>query len=282
MIRVSFARPFLAALLVAGACKKSGDAASTTPPSDGAASAADDATEDRPATPPQEPDPPQLAEALAAYLRGDPEAVVAAVEPALPSWTGDGRIRARAVGHALLALARAEDVVEQAEAHAKAAADEAARLDDPEVAAYARLAEGIFALGVEEFDRAVAALEAAAGDDVPAQPRALARILLGQALIGRAYGPGGGSKLLRPEDLDAARKAYEAALAAAADTEAAPLLEGRAHEGLAAVAKYKGERDVLCAEAKLATERLTAGEATERLLEGPRLLAETSRCEQGG
>ncbi|RMG95417.1 MAG: hypothetical protein D6705_13710 [Deltaproteobacteria bacterium] len=271
----------LALLAAGGACKKDEVSTPTATPED-VASLGDGAAEAGPTDPPQDPDPPELRAAFEAYLRGDPEAAVAALDPVLGTWEGDGRIRARAMGHALLALARAEDVVEQAEPHARAASEEAAKLHDPEVTAHARLAEGVFALGVEHFDDAVAALEAAASAEAPAELRALAQILLGQARIGRAYGPGGGSKLLHPEDLDAARAAYEAALALADGTPTAALLEGRAHEGLAAVAKYKGEHEALCEHAAKASERLAAAEATERLREGPRLLAEAGRCEGAG
>ncbi len=280
MKRTDLLPTLLAAVLAAPACKKDG-AASTTPPAEEGQDAAATSADDEPEDPPQDPDPAELTAAFETYLRGDPQAVVASLEPAIAGWTGDGKIRARAMGQALLALARAEDVVEQAQSHAEAAVAEAGRLHDPQVTALARAAAGVYALGVEDFDTAVTELSAAAEARAPAATRALVSILLGQALIGRAYGPGGGSKLQNPEDLDRAKAAYAAALEAAAGSPQAALLEGRAHEGLAAVAKYQGDHDALCEHARAAGERLAAGDATDRLAEGPRLLAEAGRCTDG-
>jgi hypothetical protein len=62
----------------------------------------------------------------------------------------------------------------------------------------------------------------------------------------QAFGEGEeGNQIKAPERLDTARTEYEAALTA---TE--PILQWQAHEGLAAIAKYKGEKDAICTHAQ--------------------------------
>ena len=274
------ALPLAAALtLGAGACKKTTeggtvDPAPTEKPAGGLGPETDEGT-----LPPQEPAPQAVTDARAKYLLGDYAAAAELLAEVAPTLTEDAQLEAGAQANGWLALALARDVVENAEAPANTAVEQADRLGSVRAQTVAYMARGMVQLGLEDLDGAVASLEKAAGAGGSPGDAALARVLLGEALITRAYGAGGGSKLQNPQDLDAARKAYEQALAdLPADDPDAAILQGRAHEGLAAVGKFQGNRDLQCEHAKAAADLYEQAGAADFLKEGPRALAASGRC----
>jgi tetratricopeptide (TPR) repeat protein len=264
-------------ILPLAACKKKGDGGDdqTEEPGDDAES------NDGPVEPdvPQEPDPPEIATARTAYLLGNYADVTGTMGPIYEDLVARKQYRAGGLAGAWLALAHARDVVENGEAPANHAAAMGDRTGDDEVVCAGNMALGAIALGLEDFEGAIKALEKAvdAGDAPPAD-NALARSMLAEALIGRAYGAGGGSKLQNPADLDAARAAYEAAITPASGVAESDMLLGRIHEGLAAIAKYQGKRDDICTNAKLASEKYAAAGVSDYLKEGPDMLAQAARC----
>ncbi len=265
-------------LLPASACKKSGSRGDdeTQHPEDGGD------TDGLPEPPdvPQEPDPPEIATARVAYLLGNYTEVTQSLGPVYEDLKARSQYRAGGLAGAWLALAHARDVVDIGEASAKHAVAMAEKTRDPEVVCIGHMAMGAVQLGLEDFDAAVTSLEAAVAAD-GAQPadRALARIILAEALIGRAYGAGGGSKLQDPADLEAAKKAYRGALTPATGVAESDMLLGRVHEGLAAIGKYQGKRNEICTHAKAAKEKYEAAGASDYLKEGPDMLAAEARCE---
>jgi hypothetical protein len=259
-------------LLALAACPKDGGTAS---PSDGATPAPKQLID--PGVP-QEPDPASIAEAKLLYLQGD----YARIGPLLGTvWTDlrdRSQIRAGGLAAAWLALGLARDVAENAAEPAAFAAQMAAGSDDPELGVVAAAAGAAQASGVEDFAGAIAKLQPAlALAAAPADARALAQAILGEAYIGRAFGKGDG-KVENPADLEEARKAYDAGLALATGAASADLLLGRLHEGLAAVAKYQGKSADVCPHAKAAAEHYAKGGATPYLQEGPKALADEARC----
>jgi hypothetical protein len=267
-----------AALVLFPACKKKdgADDTETEVPDDG------DAADTEPAEPdvPQEPDPPEIGKGQTQYLLGNYEEVGSMLGDLSADLKARSQYRAGGLAAGWLALALARDVVEDAEEPAAHALAMAEKTGDPEVVAVGNMASGAVALGLEDFDRAVSAFEAAAAaEEAPPALNALAHAMLAEALIGRAFGPGGSSKLQNPEDLDAARRSYEEALTPAAGTAESDMLLGRIHEGLAAVAKYKGDRAAICENAKIASEKYEAAGVSDYLKEGPNMLAQTAKCE---
>lgn len=261
------------AALIPAACKKK-DADSANP---GDAAAAD-AAPAAPAEPdvPQEPDPPDIAEGRKAYILGNYADVSAKLALVYGDLKERSQYRASGLAGGWLALGLAKDVVENAEEPARHAIAMAEKTGDPEVVAVANMALGAYQLGMEEFDGAVASLDVATkaegGDG------ALAYVLHAEALIGRAYGGGGSMDLKNPQDLDAAAKSYEAGAAAAKGDALEAALLGRVEEGLAAVAKYKGDRVKICEHAKAAAAHYDTAGAANFLKEGPAALARDARC----
>ncbi len=270
-----------AGLALAGACKKAPAGESTTAPATGDAQGpgGPGPETDEGTLPPQVPVPQAVTDARGKYLLGDYAAAAQAVADLAPTLTDDTQLLAGALANGWLALALARDVVENAEAPAERAMEQARRLGTARVQTVARMARGMVQLGLEDLDGAVTTLGQADQPGADAADVALARILLGEAFITRAYGAGGGSELQNPADLDRARASYDKALAdLPADDPDAIILQGRAHEGLAAVGKFQGKRDAQCEHARQAADAYEKAGASDFLKEGPRALLAAGRC----
>lgn len=263
-------------LIAPVACKKKDEAATEAP--------AAEAPPPEPKEPdvPQEPDPPQLAEGRLLYLKGEYAQVVQLLDPIYQDLKARSQYRAGGLAGSWLALAHNRDVNENAEepaTHAQAMGD---RTGDPEVVTAGKLAMGAFLLGAEDFDAASASFEAAVAAAPDPSWKSLAKLLHAEAMLGRAYGAGGGNRLENPADLETAGKDYQEAADLAAGTPEADILAGRAHEGLAAVSKYRGDTKGVCTHAAEAKTRYEAAGAGEYLREGPEFLARDARCESAG
>lgn len=257
-------------LLVSGGCKKDGD---STPPDGDTSSTTGDAPDDggdAPAVVPQDPDPPELAQALSSFVRGDMTAVTGAMEPLMGSLTEPSQARANGIASALFALATAEELAENAKEPAENALAKAAQVRDPEVSQLAHLAMGAHHVGVGDGAAAQAEFEAALAQSGP--NAALANLYLAQAHVAQAFDES--DKLVNPGKLDEAEKAYQAAIDGSEDA----AIKGRGLSGLAAVAKFKGKLADVCTHAAAAAEQLAAGGATDYLTEVPSILSNDAKC----
>jgi tetratricopeptide (TPR) repeat protein len=225
---------------------------------------------------PQEPDPPDIADGRRAYLLGEYAQVTESLAPVYVDLKERSQYRASGLAGGWLALAHARDVVENAEEPARHAVDMAAKTNDREVQAVAKMAYGAYLMGTEDFEAAVASFDAAAAFGTA--DAAMAHILHAEAMIGRAFGGSDSSTVQNPKDLDAAAADYEKAAKLAAKTDLADALSGRTEEGLAAVAKYRGDSKKICEHAKKASEHYEAAGASAFLKEGPEALMRNARC----
>jgi hypothetical protein len=109
----------------------------------------------------------------------------------------------------------------------------------------------------------------------------LAHILHAESRIGTAFGSASNTQLEKPEDLEAAKQSYEAAIAAAdkAGNEREALL-GRAKEGMAAIAKYKNDKVALCTHALAAIAHYETAGVSEFLSGGPSEMASDAKCKR--
>ncbi len=225
-------------------------------------------------TVPQEPDPPQLTAAGRDYLAGHYERIIEQLNPLWNDLRNREQDRASGLTAGWLALAHAQVVFEDALAPAQYAREMATKTNDPEVLAMAALAEAAYAIGNQDYDAAVTALAPITAQFKRTDLSAAATIAHAEALIGRAYGDPESLDLRHPEDLTAARALYETLLVNADR----PVLVGRANEGLAALAKYRGQRDVICRHVEAAAQAYAEGQAATFLMDGPRHLASENDC----
>jgi hypothetical protein len=263
----------LAALAFTPACKKE----PTQNPDDVADSGGNEPEpepEGPPPIPAQDPDPAELATLYARYLQGDYAAVATEATTLATSLTADTQIRAKALASSIAALASAESVPENGKAGSEQAVVDGDRLADAEVQQLAHIAHGTVLVRTGDAAGGQAELDAAVALTGPYV--ALAHLMLAEAHLNEAFGEGEEEdKITHPEHLDKAKAEYEAALTA---TE--PILQGQAHEGLAAVAKYKGEKDAICTHAQEAENLYAANGATTGIREVPGILAKDGKCKK--
>ena len=224
------------------------------------------------ALPPQDPDPAEIAALFDRYLKGDYEAVASEAETLRGGLTADTQVRAHALASAIRALAAIENVPEDGKAAAEEAVSNGDRLADPEVQQLAHIAHGSYLVRVHEAANGQTELEAAVALTGPYGP--LAQLMLGEAHLNQAFGSGDDEdKIQNPAKLDDARTAYQAALDGGSD-----IIKAHAHEGLAAIAKYKNEKEAICTHAQEAENMFVAAGATDYVREVPQLLAGEGKC----
>jgi hypothetical protein len=263
-----------ALIFAAPGCK---DDKPTTNPDDGttAGTSTDTPVDPEPevaALPPQDPDPAEIAAFYDRYLKGDYEALVADAGQLRDGLTADTQIRARALASAIMALAAVEGLPEDGQQAAEQAVADGQRLDDPEVEQLALIAHGAYLVRVQEPAAGQAELDQAVGLTGPYA--GLAELTLGEAYLNQAFGVGDEDmKIKDAAKLDDARTHYQAALDAGPE-----ILQAHAHEGLAAVAKYKGEKQAVCDHAQEAENLFVAAGATDYVREVPSLLAGEGKC----
>lgn len=228
--------------------------------------------QDPQALPAQDPDPAEIATLYARYLQGDYEAVASEADSLRAGLTADTQVRAHALASAIQALAAIENVPENGQAAAEEAVANGDRLGDAEVQQLALIAHGAYLVRVHEAANGQAELEQALALAGPYA--ALAQLMLGEAHLNQAFGIGDEEdKIQNPARLDDARAAYQAALDGGSD-----ILKAHAHEGLAAIAKYKNEKEAICTHAQEAENLFAAAGATDYVREVPQLLANDGRC----
>jgi hypothetical protein len=261
----------LAALVFTPACKKE-PTQNPDDVSDSGGTEPEPEPEGPPPLPAQDPDPAEIAALYARYLQGDYEAVATEATALAAAQTTDTQIRARALASSIAALASSETVAENGKAPSEAAIADGDRLADAEVLQLAHIAHGTYL--VRSGDAAGGQTELEAAGDGPY--KALGHLMLAEAHLNQAFGQGEEEDTVKdPTRLDSAKAQYEAALTA---TE--PILQGQAHEGLAAIAKLKGEKDAICTHAQEAENLYAANGASENLREVPGILAKDGKCKK--
>jgi hypothetical protein len=222
--------------------------------------------------PPQDPDPAEIAALYQRYLQGDYEAVASEAAALAQGLTADTQVRAHALAASIAALAAAENVPEDAKAGSEQAIVDGDRLGDPEVQQLAHIAHAVYLVRVHEGAAGQAELQAALALGGPYT--SFNRLMLGEAILNSAFGEGEeDTQIKHPEKLDEAKVHYEAALEGAL-----PILQGAVHEGLAAIAKYKNDKEAICSHAQEAENLYAANGATEYIREVPSMLAKDGKC----
>lgn len=264
----------IASVAIAGACDKKGkDKDKTETPDDG--SGAPQVEIDK--SVPQEPDPPQIAQAAQAYLQGQYDEVITTLQPLYADLKARNQYRASGLAGAWLALAHSKQVFENGQEPADWASAMAEGTRDKEVVAAAKLAQGALKIGAEDFATAETVLDEATkgGDRIVS---ALAHILRAEAAIGAAFGGGDVETVQHPEKFGDAKQHYDQAAVAAKGQSGEKLLLGRVEEGYAALADYQNRREEVCPHAVAAIGMFQESGAT-RMLEGPVKLATDAKCE---
>lgn len=224
---------------------------------------------------PQEPDPPEINTGRTQYLMGQYTEAVATLDPLYNDLKERKQYRASALAGGWLAVAHAQMVFENADEPSQHAVAMGELTRDPEVVAVGKLARGAFFVSQSDTDAARQALDAAVAKKQPGVVGAVANLVHAEAMIGSAFG--GGDTLVNPADLDVALKSYEAAAGLAKGTDDADILLGRIHEGMAAVGKYKRDKDLLCDNAFASIDHYNAAGAQD-LSDIPNKIATDGRC----
>jgi hypothetical protein len=147
------------------------------------------------------------------------------------------------------------------------------RLEDPEVQQLAHIAHAAYLIGVQDPAGAQAELEGVVGNE--GAYGMFGRLVLAEAHLNQAFGVGDKDmQVVAPEKLEDAKAQYQAV----ADNGDSDLLKAHAHEGLAAVADYLGNKDEACSHAQEADKLYAAGGASDGVREVPSLLAKKARC----
>jgi hypothetical protein len=262
----------LSAFAFSPACKKE----DTTNPDDVGATGSEPEPEPEgpPPLPAQDPDPAEIATLYARYLQGDYEAVAAEANTLAAAQTADTQIRAKALASSIAALASSETVAENGKAGSEQAVADGDRLADPQVQQLAHIAHGTYLVRSGDAAGGQTELEGAVAIEGPY--KFLGHLMLAEAHLNQAFGQGEEEDTVKDATrLDSAKAQYEAALTA---TE--PILQGQAHEGLAAIAKLKGEKDAICTHAQEAENLYAANGATAGLREVPGILAKDGKCKK--
>lgn len=276
---LSLIAAFALALAPAG-CKKDKDGDSTNPDEvtandDGASDGAGegDGADAQPGLPEQDPDPAELATLYERLLKGEYEAVAADAAELRATLTGDTKVRANAIAASLQAMAAAKIIPENGEEPAQEAVNAGNRLGDEEILQLAHAAHAVYLIGVHEAPQAQEELEEVLRHESPYV--LLARLHLAEAHLNQAFGVGeDDTKVVAPERLDDAAKEYQAVI----DSGGEALLVARAHEGLAAVADYKRDKETACAELQKAEDMFAAAGAVAFLRDNISHHAGALRC----
>lgn len=258
-------------------CKKSGED-TTKPDTAGGTDTGGGGGGDKAPGTPQEPDPPALADARKQFISGQYTQVVEAMRPLLDDLKARQQLRASGLAAAWLALALAEDVVENAKEpadHAQAMADQTS---DPEVKIAAKLAQGTFKLKTEDFAGAAADFEEAFNLQKDGANAGLALVMYGNTKINLAYGGDDGGQITNPGELDSANTSFVRAQRLVEKQPGNELIAGRALVGQAAVARLKANNPEACRLVGEAKTIYAAGSAGQPLQDDTNALHDDASC----
>lgn len=265
----------LTAFALVGGCKKAAD---TTEPTDGDAIAANpDGGTDAPAPAP-EPDPPAIAEARKQYIAGHYSQLIEGMQPLVAELKTQEKHRASGLGAAWLALALAEDVVENSQEPADHALAMADQTSDPEVKVAAKLAQGTFKLKTEDFAGALVDFEEAYNLQKDGPNAGLALVMFGNTKINLAFGED--NSIAKPEELDSAASTFVKAQRLVENQPGNELIGARALEGQAAAVRYKDKANTAeaCRLIGEATKLYTEHGAGQPLIDAANALQDEASC----
>ncbi|MDC0671443.1 hypothetical protein [Nannocystis radixulma] len=263
----------LTAFSLIGACKKGAD---TTQPTDGNPPAD---TGNQPPVATTEPDPPAIAEARGKYIAGQYGQVIESLKPLVDDLKSKQKARASGLGAAWLALALAEDIIENAKEpadHAQAMADQTG---DPEVKIAAKLAQGTYKLKTEDFAGAAADFEEAYNLQKDGPNAGLALVMYGNTKINLAFG-GEDNAIVNPGELDSAASTFVKAQRLVEKQPGNELIGARALEGQAAVVRYKDKKNTpeACRLIGEAAKIYTSKGAGQPLIDAANALQDEANC----
>ena len=259
------------------ACKK--PATDETKPPDGGGGGTDTGGGDKTApTTPQEPDPPALADARKQFIAGQYTQVVEAMRPLLEDLKTRQQLRASGIAAAWLALALAEDVVENAKDSVEHAVAMADKTGDAEVKIVAKLAQGTYKLKTEDFAGAAADFEEAFNLQKDDANAGLALVMYGNTKINLAYGGDDGGQITNPGELDSANTSFVRAQRLVEKQPGNELIAGRALVGQAAVARLKANNPEACRLVGEAKTIYAAGSAGQPLQDDTNALHDDASC----
>lgn len=264
----------LTAIALIGACKKGTE---TTPPTDG--TTGDTGSGSGTTTPPAEPDPPAVVEARNQYIGGHYTQLVEKLRPLVDELKGQQKNRASGLGAAWLALALAEDVVENAKEPADHALAMADLTSDPEVKIVAKLAQGTYKLRTEDFAGAAADFEEAYNLQKDGPNAGLALVMYGNTKINLAFNHEDNT-IANPAELDSAASTFVKAQRLVEKQPGNELIGARALEGQAAVVRYKDKANSAeaCRLIGEATKIYAAKGAGQPLLDAAVALQQEASC----
>lgn len=218
-------------------------------------------------------DPEPVKNAADLYWKGGYEDIVSALEPALPNWSEPNKQRASGLAHGWIALAHAEQLPENAQAHVETASEIAQNIEDEDVQTLAQIANALSLVAMAQAQEAYDLLtKLSEPDDLELQ-----RLLyIAQAKIAINLAFDAQERLAHPEKLVEAEESYRKVRPYQGDHGNA--LMGHVHEGLAAIAKFRGESKMMCEQAKKARVAYKEGSASELLQSGPTQMLNSGSC----
>lgn len=263
------------AFALVGACGKKKE--DTTPP-DGVSGTGGGGGGEKPATKPQEPDPPQIADARKSFLAGQYNQVVDSMRPLVDELRQREQQRASGLAAGWLALALAEDVVENAKDPADHALAMADATGDAEVKVVARLAQGTYKLKTHDFTGAANDFEEAYNTQKDGPNAGLALVMYGNTKINLAFGGEEGDMITKPEELDSANTSFVKAQRLVEKQPGNEMIAARALEGQAAVANYKKNGAEACRLIGEASAVYSAKGAGQLLIDAANALKDAASC----
>lgn len=218
-------------------------------------------------------DPEPVKNAADLYWKGGYEDIVSALEPALPNWSEPNKQRASGLAHGWIALAHAEQLPENAQAHVETASQIAQNIEDDEVETLAQIAN---ALSLVAMAQAQEAYDLLTHLSEPSDLELQRLLYIAQAKIAINLAFDAQERLAHPEKLDEAEQSYRKVRPYQGDHGNA--LMGHVHEGLAAIAKFRGQSAMMCEQAKKARVAYKEGSASELLQSGPVHMLNSGGC----
>lgn len=218
-------------------------------------------------------DPEPVKNAADLYWKGSYEDIVSALEPALSNWSEPNKQRASGLAHGWIAMAHAEQLPENAQAHVETANKIAKEIEDDEVETLALIANALSLVAMAQAQEAYDLLtQLSEPSDLELQ-----RLLhIAQAKIAINLAFDAQERLAHPEKLDEAEQNYRKVRPYTGEHGNA--LMGHVHEGLAAIAKFRGQSEMMCEQAKKAKVAYKEGSASDLLQSGPVHMLTTGGC----
>lgn len=277
-----WALPLAVSLLcLQGGCKKNPQGNTQTPTAPAQSDAPQgegqptegSSNQEAPAQVEQIADPELLLQASSHYWKGQYEDLVSKLESAQSSWNAPNQQRALGLAHGWIALAHAEQLPENAQTHVESAQEIANKIEDQDVLALAKIASALSLVGMSQAEEAHTML---AQIPTPRDMEIERLLYIAQAKTEINMAFDAQERLAHPEKLVEAEQNYRKVQPHEGPHSNAVM--GHVHEGMAAIAKFRGQSKHMCEQAKKAYEAYKEGEASELLQSGPMQMMHTGGC----